>query len=201
MNFTCFMIASHPEVQRKLHEEIDRVFGQDDDRPCTMEDINELDYLECVIKETLRLFPSVPFIAREVQEDFVLSTYAPNISLRLLRSSVDNQKILKGSTAVVFIYYLHRNAKYFPNPEKFDPDRFLPENSVDRPAYAYVPFSAGSRNCIGQRFALLEEKIVLSSILRRFKLKTSQRRDDLHVSFEIILRADHGAAVQLEPRR
>ncbi len=75
INFTCFMIASHPEVQQKLHEEIDRVFGTDHDRPCTTEDLNELNYLECVIKETLRLFPSVPFIAREVQEDFEYSNF------------------------------------------------------------------------------------------------------------------------------
>jgi len=69
------MIASHPEVQNKLHEEIDRVFGDDYNRPCTMEDISQLNYLECVIKETLRLFPSVPFIAREVQEDFIYSKF------------------------------------------------------------------------------------------------------------------------------
>ncbi len=73
INFTCFMIALHPEVQQKLHDEIDRVFGDDHERSCTMEDVNELEYLECVIKETLRLFPSVPFIAREVQEDFMYS--------------------------------------------------------------------------------------------------------------------------------
>ncbi|UJR08122.1 hypothetical protein I4U23_012399 [Adineta vaga] len=181
MNFTCFMIASHPKVQEKLHEEIDRVFGNDLNRSCTMEDVDELKYLECVIKETLRLFPSVPFIAREIQEDF---TY-------------HNHKLLKGSTAVLFIYYIHRDPKYFPDPERFDPDRFLPENSVDRPAYAFVPFSAGSRNCIGQRFALLEEKIILSSILRRFKLKTSQLRDDLHLSFEVILRSENGAFINI----
>lgn len=67
------MIASHPEVQAKLQAEIDRVFTDDRTRPCTMEDINELEYLECVIKETLRLLPSVPFIAREIQEDFTYS--------------------------------------------------------------------------------------------------------------------------------
>ncbi|CAF0907860.1 unnamed protein product, partial [Adineta ricciae] len=184
MNFTCFMIASHPEVQQKLHEEVDRVFGKDRDRHCTMEDIEELQYLECVIKETLRLFPSVPFIAREVQEDFMYH----------------NHKILKGSTAVIFIYYIHRDPKHFPDPEKFDPDRFLPENSGDRPPFAFVPFSAGSRNCIGQRFALLEEKTILSSILRRFKLKTSETREDLHLSFEVILRSENGAFVQLENR-
>ncbi|CAF4995242.1 unnamed protein product, partial [Rotaria sp. Silwood1] len=183
INFTCFMIALHPEVQQKLHEEIDRVFENDHNRPCTMEDLNELNYLECVIKETLRLFPSVPFIAREVQEDFMYNGY----------------KILQGSTAVLFIYYIHRDPKHFPDPDRFDPDRFLPENSHDRSAFAFVPFSAGSRNCIGQRFAMLEEKAVLSWILRRFKLKTSQTRDELNLSFEIILRSEHGAFVQVEP--
>ncbi|CAF1176401.1 unnamed protein product [Adineta steineri] len=184
MNFTCFMIASHPQVQQKLHEEIDRVFGDDLDRPCTIEDLNELEYLECVIKESLRLYPSVPFIAREVQEDFMYHDY----------------KILKGSTALIFIYYIHRDPQNFPNPERFDPERFLPENSIGRSPYAYVPFSAGSRNCIGQRFAMLEEKVILSSILKRFKLKTSQSPDDLHISFEVILRSENGAHVQLELR-
>ncbi|CAF1109070.1 unnamed protein product [Adineta steineri] len=184
MNFTCFMIASHPQVQQKLHEEMDRVFGDDYDRPCTSEDLNELEYLECVIKESLRLYPSVPIIAREVQKDFVYHGY----------------KLLRGTTAIIVIYYIHRDPKNFPDPERFDPDRFLPENGVGRSPYAYVPFSAGSRNCIGQRFAMLEEKVILSSILRRFKLKTSQSPDDLHLSFELILRAENGAHVQLELR-
>ncbi|CAF4875605.1 unnamed protein product, partial [Rotaria sp. Silwood2] len=107
-------------------------------------------------------------------------------------------KVLKGSTAVIFIYYIHRDPKHFSDPDRFDPDRFLPENSHDRSSFAFVPFSAGSRNCIGQRFAMLEEKSMLSWILRRYKLKTSQTRDDLHLSFEIILRSEHGAFVQLE---
>ncbi|CAF4209047.1 unnamed protein product [Adineta steineri] len=184
MNFTCFMIASHPQVQQKLHEEMDRVFGDDLDRPCTIEDLNELEYLECVIKESLRLYPSVPFIAREVQEDFMYHGY----------------KLLRGTTAVIFIYYIHRDPKHFPDPERFDPDRFLPENSIGRSPYAYVPFSAGSRNCIGQRFAMLEEKVILSSILRRYKLKTSQSLDDLQLSFELILRSVNGAHVELELR-
>lgn len=184
INFTCFMIALHPEVQQKLHEEIDRVFGDDDSRPCTMVDLNELEYLERVIKETLRLFPSVPFIGREVQEDFVHNGY----------------KILRGTTAVLFIYFLHRDPKYFPDPERFDPDRFLPENTVGRAPYAYIPFSAGSRNCIGQRFAMLEEKVMLSSILRQFKIKTVQSTKELRISFELILRSETAALIQLERR-
>lgn len=161
-----------------------KFLGDDHDRPCTMEDINDLEYLECVIKETLRLYPSVPFIAREVQEDFIY----------------ENFKILKGSTAVIFIYYIHRDPKHFIDPDRFDPDRFLPENSIDRSPYAFVPFSAGSRNCIGQRFAMLEEKIMLSWILRRYRLKTTQSYEELNLSFEIILRSEHGAFVQIERR-
>jgi len=185
MNFTCFAIASHPDVQQKLHEEIDRVFSNDTTRSCSMEDLEELEYLERVIKETLRLFPSVSFIGREVQEDFV---------------HVDGTKILRGTTAAVFIHFLHRDPKHFPEPEKFDPDRFLPENSKDRSPYAYIPFSAGSRNCIGQRFALLEEKIILSWILRRFTLKTRQTVDELHLSFELILRSQNDVLIELWPR-
>ncbi len=118
----------------------------------------------------------------------------------LIDFNLDDYKILRGSTAVMFIYYIHRDPEQFRDPDRFDPDRFLPENSVGRLPYAFVPFSAGSRNCIGQRFAMLEEKVMLSGILRRFKLKTSQSRDELHISFEIILRSEHGAFVQLEQR-
>jgi cytochrome P450 len=114
---------------------------------------------------------------------------------------LDGFKILRGSTAVIFIYYIHRDPNQFPDPNRFNPDRFLPENSVDRLPYAFVPFSAGSRNCVGQRFAMLEEKVMLSWILRRFKLKTSQSREELQISFEVILRSEHGAFVQLELRR
>jgi len=184
MNFTCFLIASNPDVQAKVHAELDRVFGNDSARPCSKQDLDELEYLECVIKESLRLLPSVPFIAREVQQDFTYRNY----------------QLLKGTTAVIFLYFIHRDPEQFPNPDQFDPDRFLPENSQNRLPYAYVPFSAGSRNCIGQRFALLEEKIVLSSILRRFRLKTRQTIDDLHLSFEVILRANCGALIELEKR-
>lgn len=114
--------------------------------------------------------------------------------------TLDNHRLLKGTTATIFIHFIHRDPKHFPNPEQFDPDRFRPENSHDRSPYAFVPFSAGSRNCIGQRFAMLEEKVVLSSILRRFHLKTRQSQEALRLSFEVILRSEHGVFIELEKR-
>jgi cytochrome P450 len=83
---------------------------------------------------------------------------------------------------------VHRDEKYYPDPEKLIPERFLLENSKDRHAYAYIPFSAGRRNCVGQRFAIIEEKVLLASILRKFELKSSKTLDELEPVAELILR-------------
>lgn len=165
-------------------------------RPTSTEDLKKLKYLECVIKEALRLFPSVPFFARSLGEDCYISelkirslapetngSLTPNTSrcwylftkreasLPLLSWPrnrciwvigfacfwchtffvlLDGFKVPKGANAIIITYSLHRDPRYFPEPEEFRPERFL--NSVGRPAYAYVPFSAGLRNCIGKDF-------------------------------------------------
>ncbi len=182
-SWACFLIGSHPEVQNKLHEELDRVFGNSN-RHCTQDDLRELKYLDCVIKETLRMFPSVAFFARTITED----------------TKCENYLIPKGSTAIIFAYMIHRDEKYFPNPESFIPERFLNDNQTSRHPFSYVPFSAGRRNCIGQKFAQMEEKVMLSSILRKFKIKALQKRDELEEDFELILRPKTGIIIKLEPR-
>ncbi|XP_076585043.1 cytochrome P450 4V8 [Chaetodon auriga] len=183
MNWILHLLGSHPEAHRKVQQELQEVFGTSD-RPFTSEDLNKLKYLECVIKEALRLFPSVPFFARSLGEDCHINGF----------------KVRKGVNAIIITYALHRDPRYFPDPEEFRPERFLPENSVGRPAYAYIPFSAGLRNCIGQRFALMEEKVVIGSVLRKFNVEACEKRADMQPVGELILRPEKGMWIKLEKR-
>lgn len=129
------------------------MFG-DSNRPITMADLAELKYLECCIKESLRLYPSVPLIGRQTIEDTIIS----NSDLRSILTipykwfpsfNKDKHEIPAGSTVIVLNYFIHRDPKHFPDPDNFQPERFFPENSRGRHPYAYIPFSAGPRNCIG----------------------------------------------------
>nr|CAD7594839.1 unnamed protein product [Timema genevievae] len=179
-----YLLGSHPEIQDRVVEELNYVLG-DYDRRLVMKDFQNLKYLECCIKEALRLYPSVPFIARQLKQDVKIAHYT----------------IPAGTTALIVTYMLHRNPEYFPEPEKFNPDHFLPENCVGRHPYAYIPFSAGPRNCIGQKFALLEEKAVIAAVLRNYRVEAVDRREDLTLLGELILRPKHGLNIRLQPRR
>ena len=119
-------------MQEKVWNELNQVFG-DSDRPCTLEDSNHLKYLEACIKESLRLYPSVPAIERYISEDIELGGY----------------KIPSGASLSVHIFALHRHEGFFPDPLAFKPERFETEQSSGRHPFAFIPFSAGPRNCIG----------------------------------------------------
>lgn len=134
--------------QDKIFEELKTVFG-DDNRDPTYADLQEMRYLECCIKESLRLYPSVPKITRQVGEE-----------IRLKNGLV----IPKHCSLLIMIFEMHRRSDLFPNPEKFDPDRFLPENTIERHPYSYIPFSAGLRNCIGNYLGSIINKHLLGSL-------------------------------------
>lgn len=112
-----------------------QTFGASDRQP-TYQDLQDLPYMDLCVKESLRLYPSVPLISRVASKD--IDTFS-------------GYRIPKETIVVIHIYDLHRNADIFPDPEKFDPDRFLPENCIDRHPFSYLPFSGGPRNCIGNK--------------------------------------------------
>ncbi|XP_077541893.1 cytochrome P450 4c3-like [Haemaphysalis longicornis] len=184
ITWALFLIGHHPREQQLIHNELDSVFGDDKDRYVTTDDLKKMKYLECGIKESQRIYPSVPVIARSCAEPF----------------TIGGVTLPQGSVIQITPYFLHRDPKTFPKPEEFRPERFLPENANGRHPYAYVPFSAGPRNCIGQKFALAEEKIVLANILRRFKVKSLDQRDQVELVAEIVLRPRRGLNIRFTPR-
>lgn len=129
-----------------------------------MNDLKQMRYLEMVIKETLRLYPSIQMIGRRLSEPLTLP---------------DGKIISANSSCYVPILSLHLDPKIYPNPGQFNPDRFLPENILSTNPYAYIPFSAGPRNCIGQKYALLELKYVLAALFRRYRVTSHTQSGDI----------------------
>ncbi|CAG9797064.1 unnamed protein product [Chironomus riparius] len=171
MTFTLLLLAHHPEVQEKIFKEIQEVISTSDD--LTMDDLNKMNYMERALKESMRLYPPVPFISRCFDDDV----------------QIRDVLYKKGSIIEIFICDIHRDPEHFPDPDKFDPDRFLPENCDNRHNFAYLAFSAGMRNCIGQRFAMLELKIMLSKVIQNFKILPVTKIKDLVFIADIVLRA------------
>lgn len=187
LSWTLFLLGHHKKVQEKLQEEVDELCNELDEEESTLclDDLKRLKYLDCVIKEALRLCPSVPFIGRQTKKELELGGH----------------HIPAGCVIFVLIYQLHRNADIFPNPELFNPDRFLPENTLGRHPFAYVPFSAGPRNCIGQKFAMAEMKTILLHMLRNFDFESITQLDKARVQMEMVLRPKCPLEMRISPRR
>jgi cytochrome P450 len=149
MSAAWYALASNPTAAAKLHEELDTVLG---DRFPTVEDLHHLPYTLQVIKEVLRLYPPAPFYARDAVNADTLNGY----------------EIPAGSAVMLSPYYIHRHADFWENPLQFDPDRWTPEREAARHPYAYHPFAAGQRICIGNNFSLLESHILLALLAKCF---------------------------------
>ncbi|XP_043494017.1 cytochrome P450 4C1-like [Polistes fuscatus] len=153
--FLFLMLATFPDIQNQVYEELYDLYGSSDpkDVPITMEDTKKMKYLERVIKETLRLFPSGPLIARTLSRDTKV---------------INNVIIPKNCHVVISIFSLHRKDKYWTDPLRFNPDRFLPGNYNEK---CFRPFSFGKRGCIGQKFAMIQMKVIAASLLRKFTVR------------------------------
>ncbi|KAL1465041.1 hypothetical protein WDU94_004636 [Cyamophila willieti] len=183
--WTLYLLAANQDVQDKIVSEIEDIFGSLECNEIQNEHLKKMEYLEKVIKESLRLYPSVPYISRWLEYDLQLGEFT----------------IPAQSNIAIVTYWLHRNSEIYPDPEKFDPERFSKENSAARHSFAYIPFSAGPRNCIGQRFAMLEEKVVLIQLLRKFKFEAIPNQDKVKCYIGVVLRPlDNMLPVRIVPR-
>ncbi|XP_065906269.1 ultra-long-chain fatty acid omega-hydroxylase-like isoform X1 [Dysidea avara] len=185
LSWTLYNLAIHPEHQAKCREEVDALFDEKENEDLTWDDMNHLEYVGMCIKESLRLFPPVPAIGRELSQDVAF----------------DGHVMPKGTKVVFAIYALHHNASVWGDDvEEFNPLRFTVENSKGRDPFAYVPFSAGPRNCIGQNFAMNEQKVAIAKILRRFELAQAVEGEVPLKELEVILRAKDGIKLKITPR-
>ncbi|XP_063235358.1 probable cytochrome P450 4aa1 [Bacillus rossius redtenbacheri] len=181
MSFCVFLLAQHQDALRRVEEE---VLGLPDRAP-SLQDLQDMRYLEQCIKEALRLYPSIPILGRKLAEDVCMGKHT----------------LPAGCGVFICPFATHRIAEIFPDPEKFDPDRFLPENVQKMHPYAYTAFSAGPRNCIGKTFALLEMKTLLSALVRRYEILPAPGKDRVDLAYRVTLRARGGLWVQFRPRR
>nr|XP_042898805.1 cytochrome P450 4V2 [Parasteatoda tepidariorum] len=156
-----YCLGLYKDEQKIVQNELDEIFGNSS-RDIAEEDLRSMTYLECFIKETLRLYP-LTYISREAPEGLKIYDY----------------DVPKESIVVIFIHKLHRDPEVFPNPEKFDPSRFFPENCIGRSPYAFIPFSAGPRNCIAHRFAMITLKTLVANALRHFDIFSMDERDKI----------------------
>ncbi|CAH1400224.1 unnamed protein product [Nezara viridula] len=182
MMFAYLLLANHPDIQEKVYDEQIAIFENDERMP-TIQDLSKMVYLEMVIKETLRLYPTVPFTSRLLKEDL----------------RIDENRVIKaGKTVVVFTYGVHHSKKHWDNPDEFIPERFTP--GTNRHSFSYIPFSAGPRNCIGQKYAILVLKTMLSTVVRKCWLEPVASMDSLDLDYAITLKPSGGLLVKVLPR-
>lgn len=148
--WTLYLLSQHPAIETKVMDELVVLNGE----PPAVRDLQKLLCLEQVVKESMRLYPPAGGATREPIEDIELGGY----------------HVPKGSNIAISSYAMHHNADYFPEPEKFDPERFTPAREAQMPRYAYLPFGAGPRVCIGNVFAMIESRMIVACILQRWKL-------------------------------
>jgi cytochrome P450 len=149
--WTWYLLSQNPECERRFHEEIDRELQG---RLPTVEDLPRLRYVEMVLTESMRLYPPAWAMGRYARADFQLGEF-----------------FLPAKTTVLISQFVtHRDARFFPDPLRFDPERFTPEAKLRRTKFAYFPFGAGFRQCIGESFALMESVLLLTTLAQKWRL-------------------------------
>ncbi|XP_012274106.1 cytochrome P450 9e2 [Orussus abietinus] len=195
----CFMareLSLNPDIQEKLRQEVDQLVESvdGDEEGVTYQTLGKLKYMDMVISETLRKYPPAPFFDRLCLKPYDLPASMPGHR----PITVD-----PGTVIWVPIYALHNDPRYFPEPQKFHPERFSEENKDNIQPYTYMPFGVGPRKCLGTRFALMETKILFLHLLRRFVIKPTPktRREVVFSKASFNMMIEGGFWVKFEPRK
>jgi len=150
--WTLYLLSQNPREAAALHAEVDGVLGG---RAATYDDLARLPYTEQVVSEAMRLYPPVPSLARKAHED----------------TEVGGYRVRAGSEVVLWVYMMHRDARWYPAPGAFRPERFAEGGDASRTKGAYLPFASGARACIGKMFAMVEARLLLATIVQRFRFE------------------------------
>ncbi len=181
LTWTLYLLATHPDIQERVAEHLGNNLAGE---PATAEDIPRLSYLRQVVQEALRLYPPIWGFTRRTECELELG----------------GNVLPAETTLAVVTYALHRHPEFWPDPERFDPDRFAPEQMRDRDFFAYLPFAAGPRNCVGGDMAMLEIQLILAQIAQRFRIRPlPDHQVESNPTLTLIPR--QGIPVTLSPRR
>ncbi|KMQ85973.1 cytochrome p450 9e2, partial [Lasius niger] len=164
MCFVAHELAVNPDIQDRLREEVQQHLVEGNE--ISYESLSKMTYMDMVISETLRKYPPVIFTDRLCTKSYELPPSKPGYKSVTVQSD---------SVMMIPVFALHRDPQYYPNPDKFDPERFSEENKDNIVPYTYLPFGQGPRKCIGNRFALMETKILVAHLLQKFILKRTEK--------------------------
>jgi cytochrome P450 len=176
-----YLIATHPDVEASLVSELS---GLPDDAPLGIEAMSALRYCRMILAEAMRLYPPTWLFVRVAEHDDVLPT---------------GSFIPAGAKIYLSQWVLHRNPRYFPDPERFDPERFTDNAIRSRPRFTYIPFGAGRRLCIGEDFAWMQAVLALAWIMRRFRLRLEPGQT-ITPEPNVTLRPRDGIRMRIAPR-
>lgn len=179
LSWVMFLLERNPECEKRLHQELDEVLNGATPR---FEDISKLVYTRAVIDETLRLYPPVHVFSRQALEE----------------DEIMGQKVPAGSIVMISSWVIHRHELLWDQPEAFRPDRFLPGAAKIHP-FAYIPFGAGARVCLGKHLGLTEAVLLLAMITQKYRFRLCPGHP-VEPLGRMTLRAKHGIIMSLEPR-
>jgi cytochrome P450 len=180
LTWTWYLISQHPAVEAQLHQELQSVLGG---RTPRHDDLANLAYTRMVIEEAMRLYPPAHTIARTA----------------IGADHIGGVRVPPGASVTVSIYVTHRNPNLWPEPERFDPERFAPAAAATRHRFAYLPFGGGPRICIGNSFAMADVQVIVAMIAQRYRLRLVQGHLVEPIG-RVTLRPKNGIWATLEPR-